>query len=340
VIVKSKDYEEMPNALRKGIEVTAEFRSLKNKRIGIKPNLCSTKSSYCGATTDVRMVRELIRMLNEETDGSCEIFILESNGEGVNADRAFDSLGYRSLEDEFSNVKLVNLSKDKKARIALKNSKAFDLLDIAAITLEIEYLISVAKLKTHVDQRMSCILKNQFGLIPRKQKSFFHPVLSEVICDLNRLYNPDLCVVDGMTGMEGFGPTQGSPKSVNAILVGNNSIATDIVAAKIMGFRPKQIPHLKMAMKANRYGESDFSLVGEDLATVRCRFRFIPFRHYLTARFGLRLQKWSLYTSNFGGFLQKMRSALATVGFGEVSRKVAFKDILGIVKKMIWRVTG
>jgi hypothetical protein len=214
------------------------------------------------------------------------------------------------------------------------------MLDIASTTLEIEYLISVAKLKTHVDERMSCILKNQFGLIPRKQKAFFHPILSEVLCDLNQLYRPDLCIVDGITGMEGFGPTQGSPKSVEAILVGTNSIATDIVAARIMGFEPKQVPHLKKTMKVNRYSESHFSLGGEDLRTVQCRFRFIPFRHYLTARVGLRLQKWSLYTSNFGGFLQKMRSALATIGFSEVSRKVAFKDILEIAEIMIWRVTG
>jgi len=127
---------------------------------------------------------------------------------------------------------------------------------------------------------------------------------------------------------------------VNAILVGTNSIATDIVAAKIMGFKPKQVPHLKKAMTVNKYGESDFSLAGEDLRTVTCKFRFIPFRHYLTARIGLRLQKWSLYASNFGGFLQKMRSALVTVGFGEVSKKVAFKDILEIAETMIWRITG
>lgn len=340
VIVKSKDYEEMPDALRKGIEATGGFPDLKNGRIAIKPNLCAAKSSYCGATTDIRMVRELIKMLNEKTGASCEIFIFESNGEGINADLAFDCLGYRSLEAEFPNVRLVNLSKDRKTRIALKNGKAFDMLDIAATTLETEYLISVAKLKTHVDERMSCILKNQFGLIPRRHKSFFHPILSEVLCDLNQLYKPDLCVVDGISGMEGFGPTQGSPKSVNAILVGTNPIATDIVAARIMGFKPKQIPHLKKAMKVNKYGESDFSLAGEDLRTVQCRFRFIPFRHYLTARIGLRLQKWSLYASNFGGFLQKMRSALVMVGFGEVSKKVAFRDILGIVKNMIWRVTG
>ena len=340
VIVKSEGYEEAPSAMRKGIEEATRLSELKDKCVAIKPNLCSAKSSCCGATTDVRMVRELIHILNEETDASCEILILESDAEGVGADYVFDRLDYRSLENEFSNVKLINLSKDAKIQVAFKKGRAFDLLNIPKTMLRIEYLISMAKLKTHVDQRVSCILKNQFGLIPEKHKSVFHPFLSEVLCDLNSLYAPDLCIVDGIAGMEGFGPTSGTPKSVDAILVGTNPIATDIVAAKIMGFKPKQVPYLKMAMKANRYKESNFRLMGEELNSVQSKFQFIPYRYYLIARIGLRLQKWSVYASNLGGFLQKMRSALATVGFSEVSSKVAFRDMIRMAKRMIMKLTG
>ena len=340
VILNSKGYEEMPSALRKGIEEAARLQDLEGKCVAIKPNLCSAKSSYCGATTHVQMVRELIHILNEKTNGSCEILILESDAEGVSAEYVFDRLGYRSLENEFSNVKLVNLSKDAKIQVVFRNGRAFDLLDVPKTMLRIEYLISMAKLKTHVDQRMSCILKNQFGLVPRKHKSVFHPFLSEVLCDLNTLYAPDLCIVDGIAGMEGFGPTNGTPKSVNAILVGTNSIATDMVASKIMGFKPKQVPHLKLTMKANSYDESNFCLMGEELNNVQSKFQFIPYRYYLIARIGLRLQKWSLYASNLGSVLQKLRSTLATVGFNEVNRKVAFGDLVRIIKRMIMKLHG
>lgn len=339
VIVKSNTCEEMPTAVMKGIDQVTNLSALKGKRVAIKPNLCSAKSSYCGATTDVQLVRELVKNLNEKTNTSCEIFIMESDSEGAGADYVFNRLDYRSLEKEFSNVKLINISKDEKIRVAL-NGKAFDLLDIPKTMLGIEYLISIAKLKTHVDQRISCILKNQFGLITRKHKSVFHPFMSEVLCDLNSLYSPDLCIVDGVAGMEGFGPTGGTPKSVNAVLIGTNSIATDIVAAKIMGFKPKQVPHLKLIMKVNNYDESNFYLKGEDLNNVKSKFQFMPYRYYLIARIGLRLQKWSVYTSNFGAFLQKMRSALSTVGFNEVNRKVAFRDIIRIAKRMIMKLEG
>lgn len=330
----------MPTALRKGIEEVTKLSDLKGKRVAIKPNLCSAKSSCCGATTDLQMIREVINLLNEKTDSSCEIFVIESDSEGVGANFVFDLLDYRSLETEFENVKLVNLSRDKKIQVVLEKGKAFDLLEVPMTLLGIEYLITMAKLKTHVDQRISCVLKNQFGLIPKKHKSIFHPFMSEVLCDLNSLYSPDLCIVDGIEGMEGFGPTSGTPKSVNIILIGTNPIATDMVAAKIIGFKPKQVPHLKLIMKANKYDESKFTLVGEELENVQSKFQFIAYRHYLIARIGLRMQKWSLYTSNLGSLLQKLRSALATVGFSEVNKKVAFKDILRMVKTMILKQHG
>jgi uncharacterized protein (DUF362 family) len=340
VIVKSEGYEEMPAALRKGINEATRLSDLMGKRIAIKPNLCSAKSSYCGATTELQMVREVICFLNEKTNSSCEIFVIESDSEGVGANFVFDRLDYRSLENEFKNVKLINLSKDEKIQVVFEKSKVFDLLEVPKTLLGIEYLISMAKLKTHVDQRISCVLKNQFGLLPRKHKSVFHPFLSEVLCDLNSLYSPDLCIVDGIMGMEGFGPTSGTPKSVNAILIGTNPIATDIVAAKIIGFKPKQVPHLKLTMKVNKYNESKFSIVGEEIESVQSKFRFIAYRHYLIARIGLRLQKWSVYASNFGSLLQKLRSALATVGFSEVNRKVAFRDIVRIVKTIVMKQHG
>jgi len=337
-IVRADEYDNIGDKLKKGIEAVGGLPNLENLRVVIKTNLCSTKSSETGTTISVDIVRELIRIINEKTRGNCTISVVESDAERISANYAFSFLDYTSLEKEFHNVKLVNLSKDAKTRIVLNEGKAFDILEIPKTLLDMEYMISIAKLKTHVDQRMSCILKNQFGLVTKKQKSCFHPFLSEVIFDLNDLYTPDLCIVDGIIGMEGFGPIDGTPKKANVIIVGTNPIATDIVASKVMGFKPKKIPHLKFAMKASGYKEDSFNLVGDDIRSVETRFEFIRLRHYLLARFGLRIQKWSIYLSNFGFFLQKIRSALSLVGFTTVNKKMSFKDIVGMAKRMVFRL--
>lgn len=339
VIIARSSFDNLPGILRNGINEIG-LPDLAHRCIGIKPNLCSSKSPRCGATTDVEIVRQLIEILNDHTSGSCKILVLESNAEGISADYAFKRLGYHELEDTFSNVELVNLSKGGRINVTFSRGRILDLLEVSERLLEVEYLINVAKLKTHVDERMSCCLKNQFGLISRKRKSFFHPVLSETLCDLNSMFSSDLCIVNGIFSMEGFGPTDGMPKNVGAILIGSNPIATDIVAAKIMGFRPRQIPHLRLAMKANRYRESSFSLKGEDLESVCSPFQFIPFRHYLTARLGLKLQKLGLYATNLGAFLQKVRSALVMVGFDEINSKVSLKDMVVIAARMVFKVSG
>ncbi|MEM3105194.1 MAG: DUF362 domain-containing protein [Candidatus Bathyarchaeia archaeon] len=338
-IIRADNYDDVGHKLREGIEAVGGLPDLKEKHIVIKPNLCCVKSSETGATIHVNFVREIINIINEETGGNCRIFVVESDAEGVNADYAFKFLGYTSLEKDFPNVKLVNLSKDAKIEIIL-GGKALDTLEAPKTLLDMEYMVSIAKLKTHADQRMSCILKNQFGLITKKHKAVFHPILSEVIYDLNSMYKPDLCIVDGIIGMEGFGPTDGMPKKANVILVGTNPIATDIVAAKIMGFKPKQVPHLRLCMKLSNYSENDFCLMGEDVRNVQTKFQFIPLKYYLLARLGLYLQKWGTYMLNFGSFLQKTRSALSLIGFATVNKRVALKDILKIMKDMIFKSPG
>lgn len=339
-IIRATSYDYVDKTLRMGIEAVGGLPNLENCHVVIKPNLCAPKSPETGATTHVNIVRSIIKIINEKTNGNCRISVVESNAEGINAGYAFKLFHYTFLQKEFHNVTLVNLSKDAKMRISLKDGKAFDLLEMPETLLDMNYFVSIAKLKTHVDQRMSCILKNQFGLISKKHKAVFHSILSEAIYDLNSIYTPDLCLVDGIIGMEGFGPTDGTPKRSNIILVGTNHIATDIVAAKIMGFKPKQIPHLKLTMKASGYKENNFCLTGEEIQNVQTSFQFIPFRHYILARIGLRLQKWSIYTSNFGEFLQKVRSALSLVGFNTVKRKVVLKDMVNVAQRMIFKISG
>jgi len=340
-VIKAISYDDIDEPLREGIEAIGGLPSLENCHVVIKPNLCAAKSPEAGATTHINIVRGIIKIINEKTGGKCRISIVESDAEGINADYAFKLFDYISLEKEFPNVTLVNLSKDAKMRIVLNSSKAFELLEIPYTLLDMNYFISIAKLKTHVDQRITCILKNQFGLIPQKHKAVFHPFLSEVLYDLNSIYCPDLCIIDGIIGMEGFGPTDGSPKRVNVILIGTSSIATDFVAAQIMGFKPEQVPHLKYAMKNMSFNEDGLNLVGERiLRDVKTSFDFISSKQYLVGRIGLCLQRWGILLMKLGDFIQKVRSALSLVGLSTINSKVSFKDMIRIAKRMIFKVSA
>ena len=74
----------------------------------------------------------------------------------------------------------------------------------------------------------------------RCARAGFYPFMSKVLTDLNLVYKPDLCIIDGIPAMEGFGPTDGTPFLTNLLIMGNDPVATDSVAAQIMGFNPRQ----------------------------------------------------------------------------------------------------
>jgi hypothetical protein len=57
---------------------------------------------------------------------------------------------------------------------------------------------------------------------------------------------PDLTIIDGTVGMEGMGPAYGKSKEMGIILVSDHALSADAVAARLMGFNPESIPHLKL----------------------------------------------------------------------------------------------
>jgi uncharacterized protein (DUF362 family) len=84
-----------------------------------------------------------------------------------------------------------------------------------------------------------------------------------MVLDLNRCLlfgNPDgtlrrdrpkryYTVVDGIVGMEGMGPMQGDPVRSGIVVGGTDPVATDLVAARVMGFDWRKIPVIREAFR-------------------------------------------------------------------------------------------
>jgi len=77
---------------------------------------------------------------------------------------------------------------------------------------------------------------------------------------LARQLMPDLNVIDGFVAMEGNGPVHGTLTHLGAAVAGTDSIATDAVAANIMGFNPSDIGYLYYANNEG-LGVSDLSKI-------------------------------------------------------------------------------
>lgn len=308
---------EIQEDLNSALEVLGDFVINDEDIIVIKPNLCDFRPPWEGGTTDPRIVEALIYNIRKKANP--KIVIVESNHAIADADVEFERMGYSELAKNL-NVELVNLSNDKIYDVAL-GGYYFSTLEAPETLLKATKFISVAKLKTHAQQKITCNLKNYFGLLPGKVKSPFHPFMSEVLADLIEFYKPSLCIIDGIVGMEGFGPSDGTKIERGIILVGKNAIAVDAIAAKIMGFNPKKIPNLKYSSKKNLGPLTDIEIISNYNIQESEPFHFIPLYSYFAYRAGFMLQR---FTIKFSQILKNLYIFISQTSVGYLIIKEGF----------------
>lgn len=337
VIKKIQDNEkDIEVNLRNSLDIL-KFKVTDDDNIVIKPNLCDFRPSWEGGTTDPRIVEAFIKIVREKANP--KIVIVESDHAVASADEEFDRMGYKEMAERLG-INLVNLSKDKRYKVELKGHY-FETLNTTETLLKATKIISVSKLKTHSQQKITCNMKNLFGLLPGKMKAEYHPFMSEVLTDLAELYKP-FCIVDGIVGMEGSGPSDGKKKHVGVILVGYNPVTVDAAAAKLMGFNPKNVPNIKYAQKVG-VGTLRPIIIGDNIID---RFEFVPFYSYWIQRFSLDLNKtghkFSDTTDGILKFLSQVSGGLIILFKGKyVSSEMGVllrKDVIRYAKGLISRL--
>jgi uncharacterized protein (DUF362 family) len=236
--------------------------------IAIKPNLCSPLPYYSGATTDLRLLEEVIKIFQGNAK---EMVVIEGNGYSATADEAAETSGVMDVCNYFE-VPFVNLSSD--ILVPVKGDlKALQNVKLPRTYLKADFLINLPVMKTHTLSTVSLGMKNMFGILPGK-KSTYHSKLSEAICDVLRVRKPDLNILDGIIGMEGDGPIEGRPKKMDLVLAGTDVLALDIIACRVMRINPAYVDHIQ---KAAYYGlgegnPSKIDVFGERVEDVWERF--------------------------------------------------------------------
>lgn len=270
-----KHEHDIEKTINEAVRLIGGFGVLKNPFI-IKPNLCTDVDVTGVATTNVKTVEALMKLVLKE-DRNLQIRIVESDSESKYADDAFEKLGFKSLEERFVNagfdVSLINLSQEPVEKVEW-DGLYFKRPALPKILTKDGYFVSLAVAKTHSLTFVTGVMKNLFGLLPRKDQSFYHPHINEVIFDLNRLIKPDLCVVDAVRGLEGV--LSGRTRRLNLVIVGRQPVAVDATMTRVMGFNPEKIRHLAMAEKYT-LGTLHPKVVGERLEPTTVKFN--PPRH-------------------------------------------------------------
>lgn len=143
--------------------------------------------------------------------------------------------------------------------------------------LRVDKIINIPKVKTHMMTVYSGAVKNLFGIVPGRYKAECHLrfedtlVFADFLIDLCRFAKPVLTVMDAVIGMEGYGPTNGSPKKIGLVLAGQNPYSLDVVASHVIGLKPEQVPTIVKSAERKLCSTkiSDIDIRGEVLNSVK-----------------------------------------------------------------------
>ena len=101
---------------------------------------------------------------------------------------------------------------------------------VAAITDEVDLIISLPKFKNHELVYFTGAIKNTLGLVPGFSKGKQHALhqdrskFGEFLVDLNEAVTPDYFLMDGIMGMEGPGPGRGFPVEIGLLFGSTNPL--------------------------------------------------------------------------------------------------------------------
>ena len=97
------------------------------------------------------------------------------------------------------------------------------------------------------------------------------------IVELSRIFRRSFAIVDGVVGMEGNGPIQGTPKPTGVLVMGADLAAVDATCCRIMGIDPAKLEYLATASSEDLgvIEEAHIAQRGESIRSVRTDFRLI-----------------------------------------------------------------
>ena len=222
--------------------------------IAIKVNLVTFAKPERAVTTHPALVCELIRQLKAK--GAARVIVGDSPGGLYNAaflGKVYNVCGLRAVEEAGGELNYDFSQSDAHfdgAAVA-HNFTYTSYLDSA------DAIVNFCKLKTHGMMGMSAGAKNMFGVIPGTMKPEYHfrfpnaADFARMIIDIDEYLAPKvkLCIADAIVGMEGNGPTQGTPRKIGAIIASPSPHKLDLVCAKIIGLTPNDVPTLAAAME-------------------------------------------------------------------------------------------
>ena len=240
----SYEKEQVYEKLKKGLALLGgpERFARKEEKVLLKLNLVRGARAERAVTTHPAVAEGLARIFREQ--GYRHLAAGDSSGFGSSI-KIMQELGLAPAFEKYG----VEMKEFREAvRTEYPEGVHAKQFMLAGDVLEADALISVCKMKTHALEYITGAVKNQYGCVQGFHKAKGHTLYSDPVSfarmlgDLNRLVKPRLYVMDGITAMEGNGPTSGDPVQMGLLLLSEDPVALDSVFCRLVYLDPELVP--------------------------------------------------------------------------------------------------
>lgn len=256
----------------------------------VKPNLIMKATPDAAATTHPEVLAAVGRIVKRL---GARVLIAESSG-GLYTEQTIKMItkgcGIADVaeRDGFE----INLETGYTA-VELPHGKICRTLNVINPYVKADFIIDIAKLKTHCMTQFSGATKNLFGTVPGLMKPELHfryPEIndfSSMLIDLAEYIKPDLCIIDGIDAMEGDGPTGGQKRHMGVLFTGLSSYNVDVAASTAIGINPMSV---RMLFEANSRDlcvktAEELEIVGEPIKSIKADFKMPKTKNVDFAKF-------------------------------------------------------
>lgn len=250
-------------AIRQAIDLLQITHAINNNDVVvITPNWVKNQKPDSAVVVGPESLRQLIRIMKDKNPK--RIIVATGTADGETKD-VMAEVGFGKVISEES-VEFIDLNHGPFKRINLNHSIVKS-TSINTLLEEVTVLVSFTQLKYHEEATMSAAIKNiALGWPPAEEHGHpkkdcgIHQELHGFISAMAEQIPIDLSIVSASPAMIGTGPSKGIARHTGLLLAGCDPVATDTVAARLLGFRPQGIRYL-FECGNKKIGESDIEKI-------------------------------------------------------------------------------
>jgi uncharacterized protein (DUF362 family) len=280
-IAKAANYsDDLLDVLERQYAAFRQRVPLAGKRVVLKPNMVEYHRDKV-INTNPKVIAAAIELCRKE--GAASVIVADGPGHWRNAEYLVRASGLGEVLSHY-NVPFVDLNHDEPVKTPnFGRLTGLEYLYVSKTIATAEVVISMPKLKTHHWAGATLSLKNLFGILPGvcygwpKNELHWRGIDNSIV-DIALTRTPELAIVDGIVGMEGDGPLNGTPKPFGALIMGDDLLAVDATCCRLMELEPERIKYMFLAQqkRLGRMKAEGIEQLGEKIADLAQPFETVP----------------------------------------------------------------